>query len=133
VLKGCYPSLHRSRLPPIFFLPFLFVSCSLVSLYMFIERTFEKNSLSSRTKRKEEKQIFFHQYERREEEQKYICSLVQWLSQFHHDEMHITSLSMLCWLLSSESYLYMNTLLDIEHWLSMSKIISPKNCRFMLR
>ena len=27
----------------------------------------------------------------------------------------------------------MNTLLDIDHWLSMSKIISPKNCRFMLR
>jgi len=27
----------------------------------------------------------------------------------------------------------MNTLFDIEHWLNMSKTISPKNCRFMLR
>jgi len=42
VLKGCYPSLHRSRLPPIFSLPFLLLCPVRWFLYVYWTHTFKK-------------------------------------------------------------------------------------------
>jgi len=110
VLKGCYPSLHRSRLPPIFSLPFLLLCPVRWFLYVYWTHTFKKFvKLDKRWEcKREETQIYFFSSIRtkRREKQKLFAS-VQWLSQFQHNEMHITSLiffSMLWWLLSSESY-----------------------------
>ncbi len=84
MLKGCYPSLHRSRLPPIFFLPFLLL-CP-VRWFKHTFKKFVKLDKRWECKRKRSKYFFINLNERK----KNIYSFVQWSSQFHHDEMHIT-------------------------------------------
>ncbi len=139
VLKGCYPSLHRFRLPPIFFVPFLLLCPVRWFLYMFIEHTHtrSKNSLSSTNVEREKRSKYF--FINPNEKKKY--SLVHCSFQFHHDEWnaHTITRFLLYVVVTiifrelSVIYIYMNTLFDIEHWFNMNKTTSPLSYRFMLR
>lgn len=94
MLKGCYPSLHRSRLPPIFFLP-LAVSCSLDSLSFDVYWTYilKKKFVNFEEREgRRRKEFFLRSINTKEKEKRrekiYIFA---WVS-FNHDQMYITSL-----------------------------------------
>ncbi len=123
------------------FSSFLFSCCVLfVGFYICLLNTHtrSKNSLSSTNVGREEKRSKYF-FINPNEKKKY--SLVHCSFQFHHDEWnaHTITRFLLYVVVTiifrelSVIYIYMNTLLDIEHWLNMSKATSPVSCRFMLR
>jgi len=96
--------------PFLFFPSFSLAMCPVRWFSMFIERSFKKfvkpdkrwECVNAKKKKKKKRAS---EGEKEKREKLYMC-LVQWLSQFHHDEMHLTSLvcfSLLCWLLSFEN------------------------------